>query len=207
MDNVQQSKIARRDEQLAPLVIFSHGKVTGPKGNRITALSKIAQRMGYDVESLDYRRLNTNERVEKLNRYLESMSRPYVLVGTSMGGYVSAVAALTNNPLGVFLISPALYLDGYDEAEVGRLSCPTTVVHGWDDDIVPVNNVIRFAQSAAANLHIFAGGHRLREKLSETESCFEQFLRECFFSSQDGTDIVLDSTQISTQISNQAVNL
>lgn len=167
------------DEQ-KPLVIFSHGKVTGPKGSRIQALSKIANRLGYEVESLDYRRLPTNERVEKLNNYVENLDRPYVLVGTSMGGYVSAVSALSNNPQGVFLISPALYLDGYAEAEVEKLSCPTTVVHGWDDDIVPVENVIRFAKSANASLHIFAGGHRLREKLSDTESCFEQFLRECF---------------------------
>lgn len=167
-----------------PLVIFSHGKVTGPKGSRITALSKIAIRMGYDVESLDYRRLSTPERVTRLNNFVEGLNRPYVLVGTSMGGYVSAVSALSSSPLGIFLISPAIYLDGYAEAEVEKISCPTTVVHGWDDDIVPVQNVIRFAQSAGANMHIFAGGHRLREKLSETESCFEQFLRECFMHPQ-----------------------
>ena len=164
----------------SPLVIFSHGKVTGPKGSRILALSAIAKRLGYEVESLDYRRLPTNERVNKLNNYIKDLHRPYVLVGTSMGGYVSAVAALSNNPLGAFLISPALYLDGYAEAEVEKLTCPVTVVHGWKDDIVPVENAIRFARSAGADLHIFDGGHRLREKLTETEHCFEQFLRQCF---------------------------
>ncbi len=172
-----------------PIVIFSHGKVTGPKGSRIKSLSQIAVRMGYEVESLDYRRLPTNERVEKLNRYLEELERPYILVGTSMGGYVSAVSALSHDPLGIFLISPALYMDGYAEAEVEKLNCPTTVVHGWDDDIVPVQNVIRFARSAGASMHIFAGGHRLRNKLSETESCFEQFLRECFLSSPNPVEI------------------
>lgn len=193
------------DEQ-TPLVIFSHGKVTGPKGNRIQALSQIATRMGYEVESLDYRRLPTNERVEKLNRYLDEINRPYVLVGTSMGGYVSAVSALSHDPLGIFLISPALYMDGYAEAEVEKLNCPTTVVHGWDDDIVPVQNVIRFAQSAGANMHIFAGGHRLREKLSETESCFEQFLRECFLSSANPIEILPERAETGEITPISAVN-
>ncbi len=173
-----------------PLVIFSHGKVTGPNSSRIKSLSQIAIRMGYEVQSLDYRRLQTQERVNKLNQYLDELERPYVLVGTSMGGYVSAVSALSHDPLGIFLISPALYLDGYAEAQVEKLSCPTTVVHGWDDDIVPVQNVIRFAKSAKASLHVFAGGHRLRNKLSETESCFEQFLRECFLSAQDKAELL-----------------
>ncbi len=162
-----------------PLVIFSHGKVSGPKGNRIQALSKVCERNGFDVESLDYRRLPTNERVTKLNNYLLNLSRPYILVGTSMGGYVSAVAGLNNQPMGLFLISPAVYMDGYAEAELEKLDCPVTVVHGWQDDIVPVDNVIRFASAAKADLHVFDGGHRLREKLAETETCFEQFLHNC----------------------------
>ncbi|GAA0210174.1 hypothetical protein GCM10009123_16940 [Kangiella japonica] len=164
---------------MKPLVIFSHGKVSGPKGNRIQALSRVCLEQGFDVESLDYRRLHTNERVTKLNNYLMNLSRPYILVGTSMGGYVSAVAGLSNDPMGIFLISPAVYMDGYAEADLERLECPVTVVHGWQDDIVPVENVIRFAQAAKADLHVFDGGHRLREKLDETESCFAQFLRNC----------------------------
>ncbi|WP_251358352.1 alpha/beta hydrolase [Kangiella sp. TOML190] len=187
MQEVTDVNLAINDK---PLVIFSHGKVTGPNSSRIKSLSQIAIRMGYEVESLDYRRLPTQERVNKLNQYLDELQRPYVLVGTSMGGYVSAVSALSHDPLGIFLISPALYLDGYAEAQVEKLACPTTVVHGWDDDIVPVQNVISFAKSAKASLHIFAGGHRLRSKLSETESCFEQFLRECFISSQNKPEIM-----------------
>ena len=70
-------------------------------------------------------------------------------------------------------------MDGYAEAELEKLKCPVTVVHGWQDDIVPVENVIRFAGAAKADLHIFDGGHRLREKLAETETCFGQFLDNC----------------------------
>ncbi len=189
-----------------PLVIFSHGKVTGPNSSRIKALSQIALRMGFEVESLNYRRLPTHERVDKLNQYLDELRRPYILVGTSMGGYVSAVSALSHDPLGIFLISPALYLDGYAEAEVEKLACPTTVVHGWNDDIVPVENVIRFAKSAAASLHIFAGGHRLRDKLSETESCFEQFLRECFISPQNNPELLPDFVERLDKAPTQAIN-
>ena len=39
---------------LAPLVIFSHGKETGPWGTKIKHLASVAQVAGWQVLSIDY---------------------------------------------------------------------------------------------------------------------------------------------------------
>ena len=47
------------------------------------------------------------------------------------------------------------------------VSVPFEIVHGWHDDVVPVENSIRFAQSEHANLHILNGNHGLTENLDD----------------------------------------
>ena len=97
-------------------VIFSHGKESGPWGSKIAQLANIAKAAGFSVDSIDYSNIaSPDERVTKLNTYLASELEPYILVGSSMGGYVSLVASLSNQPLGVFLLAPALYMQGYQQ--------------------------------------------------------------------------------------------
>ena len=50
-----------------PTVIFSHGKESGPNGDKIVALADVAKGQGYTVESPDYRGIDTpDERVKHL---------------------------------------------------------------------------------------------------------------------------------------------
>jgi fermentation-respiration switch protein FrsA (DUF1100 family) len=44
---------------------------------------------------------------------------------------------------------------------------PIFMVHGWHDDVVPVENSIRFARECAATLHILDGDHRLTANIDE----------------------------------------
>ena len=102
---------------------------------------------------------------------------PLVLVGSSMGGYVSAMAASRLSPAALFLMAPALYIDGY---QGDPIACPhdTEVVHGWDDDIVPLASSLAFAKRRRARLHLVADGHRLAESLDFIDALFRaQLLR------------------------------
>ena len=75
-------------------VYFSHGKESGPWGTKIKALAAIAKEHGCKVESVDYTDLaSPDARVSRLIELLGSEIDKYVLVGSSMGGYVSLVAA------------------------------------------------------------------------------------------------------------------
>ena len=95
-------------------VVFSHGKESGPWGSKITTLSNVANDMGFGVESIDYQDLDCPEaRLERLKETIAEKCNDVVLVGSSMGGYVSLAAASQISARGVFLMAPALYLPNY----------------------------------------------------------------------------------------------
>lgn len=152
------------DSQPVPRVVFAHGKESGPWGSKINHLANIAEALGFAVDSPDYQGMDDpRARVAQLLEQTPS-GAPLVLVGSSMGGYVSAMACERLTPDALLLMAPALYLEGYPGEPAG---CPsdTVLIHGWDDDIVPVDSSIRFARSRQAALHVVSDGHRLSESL------------------------------------------
>lgn len=99
-----------------------------------------------------------------------------VLVGSSMGGYLSTVASQTLKPAGLFLMAPAFYIPGYKVQNPLSGAASTCIVFGWRDELIPVENAIRFAQAQRAALHLIDGDHRLNEVLPEVGALFERFL-------------------------------
>ena len=84
--------------------VFSHGKESGPWGAKIERLAEVARAKGFAVESVDYREIPDPElRVERLVEVCAGIATPIVLVGSSMGGYVSTVASERVRPLALFL--------------------------------------------------------------------------------------------------------
>ncbi|MFT5812203.1 MAG: surfactin synthase thioesterase subunit [Rubritalea sp.] len=158
-------------------VIFSHGKESGPWGFKIKRLAAIAEQMGCGVESIDYTNLmDPDDRVERLLDVLETQTEPTLLVGSSMGGYVSLVASESVETNALFLMAPALYIPSYKQQQHHSLSSKIEIVHGWSDDIIPVENSIKFAQQANCSLHLIAGDHGLNGVIEAVESLFERFL-------------------------------
>lgn len=159
------------------LVCFAHGKESGPWGTKITRLADVARARGYEVVSPDYSHTHDPKlRVEQLLK-LRPSARRLVLAGSSMGGYVSAMACAKLKPIALFLMAPALYFPGWDEEPQG---CPamTSVVHGWNDDIVPVEVGQRFSetQKPKAALHLLDSGHTLTDQLPLLAKLFDDLL-------------------------------
>ena len=147
-------------------VVFSHGKESGPWGSKITAMAAVVRDLNVAVESVDYRGLDDpSDRVRKLIAASAEFKDPLVLVGSSMGGYVSAAAAGRLQPRGLFLLAPAFYMTGYEEYTPRDVACPTAIVHGWHDAIVPVENSIRWAREHQAALHLLNSDHRLEDQI------------------------------------------
>jgi surfactin synthase thioesterase subunit len=147
-------------------VVFSHGKESGPWGSKITAMAAVVRDLGAAVESVDYRGLDDPaDRVRKLIEVALQLQGPLVLVGSSMGAHVCATAAGRLKPRGVFLLAPAFYMAGYEQYTPQDVSCPTAIVHGWHDDIVPVENGIRWAREHRAALHVLDSDHRLENQI------------------------------------------
>lgn len=157
------------------LVVFAHGKESGPWGTKITHLAQIAKALSFDVISPDYSHTpDPRARVQQLIA-LAPQAQRLVLAGSSMGGYVSALACASLKPKALFLMAPALYFAGWDE-EPEQIPALCSVVHGWRDDIVPVERGIRFAQKNHAALHVLDSGHTLNDQLPALELLFTDLL-------------------------------
>ncbi len=161
------------------LILFAHGKDSGPWGTKINHLAAIAKEMGAEVLSLDYSDLPDPEtRVVRLQTLSLPPHDQLVLVGSSLGGYVSTVASQALKPAGLFLMAPAFYMPGCSEQNPIPVADKVCVVFGWHDEIIPVEHGIRFAQAHNATLHVFNSGHRLIDVLDQIGVLFEQFLSE-----------------------------
>ena len=158
-------------------VVFSHGKESGPWGRKITAMAAVVRETGLAVESVDYRGLDDPAaRVTKLIAAAAGLGDGVVLVGSSMGGHVSTAGSRLLRTAGLFLMAPAFYVPGFEEMTPEPAECPVTIVHGWRDDVVPVENSIRFARQHGASLHLLDTDHRMQDKIREIGYYFEYFL-------------------------------
>jgi predicted alpha/beta hydrolase family esterase len=161
-------------------VIFAHGRESGPWGTKIRALAKVAESFGCRVISRDDSDNRDPElRVVRLIDEVKSIDGPVVLVGSSMGGYVVTVASQVVRPVGLFLMAPAFGLPDYDHQSPQAIARELTVVHGWSDDLVPIEAVLDFARSQQAMLHLVPAGHALLEQLEWLTQVFELFLQRC----------------------------
>lgn len=157
-------------------VVFAHGMESGPWGTKIEVLAEVAKQCGYAVESIDYQGIaDPDERVDKLLE-LKPQAETLVLVGSSMGAYVSAVAAPQLNVAGLFLLAPAFYMPIGREQNPQACAGITRVIHGWQDEVIPVENAIRYSQQHSVELELYQSDHRLIDVLPQIAFSFENFL-------------------------------
>ena len=159
-------------------VVFSHGQESGPWGTKITAMVAALDELGCSSTSINYRGMpDPTARVRKLIAAGKNIHGPLLLIGSSMGGHVAVAAATELQPAGVFVLAPAFYMPGYEELTPPPPSCPLSIVHGWQDDVVPPQNSVRYAADCRATLHLLNGDHRLSANIQEINSLLCSFAR------------------------------
>jgi len=158
-------------------IIFSHGKDGAPWGPKIVAMAEVAKRHGLHVESLDYRGMDDPAaRVAKARDFCSALPGPVVLVGSSLGGHVAAAVSSEVPTLGLFLLAPAFNMKGFERYTPVPASCPIEIIHGWNDDIVPVDNSIKFAREYRVSLHLLDSDHRLTSSIDTICELLDAFL-------------------------------
>nr|VFK46848.1 MAG: Alpha/beta superfamily hydrolase [Candidatus Kentron sp. TC]VFK49575.1 MAG: Alpha/beta superfamily hydrolase [Candidatus Kentron sp. TC]VFK62219.1 MAG: Alpha/beta superfamily hydrolase [Candidatus Kentron sp. TC] len=168
------------------VVYFSHGQESGPWGTKIQYLAEIARRRGFDVESPDYSDLSDPEdRIKRLLDLTPKNVDKLILVGSSAGGYVSAIASETLHPTGLFLLAPAVLLRGFGKLNPQPRADHRWIVHGWNDEIVLPGSVISFAEQHKMQLHMLDGDHRLLDVLPSVGDLFELFLHKILVPSEN----------------------
>lgn len=159
-------------------VIIAHGKESGPQGSKIRALSQVASKQQLLVIAPDFRNIdNPEERIEHLLEIADRVKRPLYLAGSSMGGYVALRASQLLRPAGLFLMAPAIGIPGYANNGLEPGCTQITIVHAWQDDVIPAENVISWAKSNRAELHLVQGNHRLSDQTKLLKFLLSELLR------------------------------
>ena len=160
-------------------VVFSHGQESGPWGKKISAMAAVVQELGCVAISIDYQGIaDPTERVQKLIAECREIEDSLILVGSSLGGHVATAGAQVLRAVGLFVLAPAYFMPGYEGLTPDAPDMPICIVHGWHDDIVPVENSIRFARQCHATLHVVDGDHRLTANIDEINDHLRSFVQK-----------------------------
>jgi len=158
-------------------VILSHGSESGPDATKVTVLAAVAESLGYSAERPDYRGMDDPlARRDLLLARCRAAYDPVILVGSSLGSYISGLASLQTPVVALFLMVPPLNLgEGYPPFDCARV--PLVVVHAWHDELIPERGVIAWCETRSTPLHLVDDTHRLSNHVATIAAWFEEFLR------------------------------
>lgn len=128
--------------------VFIHGLESTGRGTKGTYFRE--RYPGMIIE--DYTG-SLGERMRQLQAVLQGKQN-LVMVGSSYGGLMATLFALTNpgTVLKLILLAPALVMDDAAGNLAGSVDIPVVVYHGRQDEIVPLEPTRRIAETLFTNL-------------------------------------------------------
>jgi len=164
-------------------VILSHGLDSGPHATKVSALAEICAAQGWASLRPDYRAIDAprdplaiDARIAHLLAQVpQSDTGPVVFAGSSLGAFISGFASIRRACRGLFLMALPASIPGYPHGFVAA-DVPTVLVHGWDDELCPVEAAIGFARDRRAQLHLVRDDHRLGAHVAYCAERFRDFL-------------------------------
>jgi predicted alpha/beta-hydrolase family hydrolase len=149
-------------------IILSHGLHSDPGATKISALAAQADAQGWHTQRPDYRDDDArgvdgcvSPRIARLRATVEALPAPPLLVGSSMGAFVSALVSLDVPVLGLLLLATPSAIPGYARSLDLRSGVPTMLIHGWRDDVCLPAGVQSFAAPRRLPLLMLDDDHRL----------------------------------------------
>lgn len=164
-------------------IILSHGSDSGPDATKVSVLAAVAESLGWTTQRPDYREDDLKgyagciePRLDRLAGAMAASPAPPVLVGSSMGAFVSGLASLDVPVAGLFLLALPTHIPGYPRGFAARKDVPSFLVHGYDDDVCSVDEAIGFARGHGMPALLLRDDHRLSVTLPVVEAEFRRFL-------------------------------
>ncbi len=162
-------------------IILSHGLESGPDATKVTALARVADELGWVSFRPDYRDLDASRDLQAITaRTARAVaaapaSGRVIFAGSSMGAFISGFASMQRECAALFLMALPVGIKGY-AFDYKAATVPTVLVHGWRDDLCPVNAVIEFARARGDTLHLVDDDHRLGAHVDYCAAAFRQLL-------------------------------
>jgi alpha/beta superfamily hydrolase len=97
-----------------------------------------------------------------------------LLAGSSLGAWISGQASLQVPVAGLFLLAPPVRMAPAPPLDAARV--PVSIVHGWDDELIPAAEVVAWAQPRRASLLLVDDTHRLSAHVAQSADAFAALL-------------------------------
>lgn len=166
--------------------ILCHGFESGPDATKVTALAEVAERLGWTHERPDFTDLDAKREIGALGDVAARVKRllgvaqtaaskgPLVLAGSSLGAWIAGQVSLQVPVAGLFLMAPPILLNAAHPLDAAHV--PTSIIHGWDDELIPAAHVVEWAQSRRARLLMVDDSHRLSAHVTASADAFGTLL-------------------------------
>ena len=166
--------------------ILSHGFESGPDATKVTALAEVADRLGWTCERPDYTDLDARREIGRMGDVAARIARlqalaqaaaargPLVLAGSSLGAWISGHVSLQVPTRALFLMAPPVAMDGAPPLQAAAV--PTSIVHGWHDELIPAQAVVDWAAARNARLLLVDDAHRLSAHVDASAEAFAALL-------------------------------
>ncbi|NDK40000.1 hypothetical protein DT603_14245 [Pseudoxanthomonas gei] len=166
--------------------ILSHGFESGPDATKVAALALAAERLGWTHERPDYtgfdarRDMSELGDVEARQAHLLALATaaagrgPLVLAGSSLGAYISGRVSLEVPVVALFLMAPPIRMGHL--ADLDSAPVPVSIIHGWDDELIPAQAVADWAYPRRARLLLVDDTHRLSDHVEASAQAFAELL-------------------------------
>lgn len=166
--------------------ILSHGFESGPDATKVTALADAAERLGWSHERPDYTDLDARRDISSLGDVAARLERlrglaqaaasrgPVVLAGSSLGAYIAGRVSLDVPVRGLFLMAPPITMGPLPALDAAAV--PVSIIHGWDDELIPAQAVVDWAFPRRARLLMVDDSHRLSDHVVASAEAFGQLL-------------------------------
>jgi predicted esterase len=97
-----------------------------------------------------------------------------VLAGSSLGAWISAQASLELPVAALFLMAPPVAMDLAPALDAAAV--PISIIHGWDDELIPASQVVVWARARRARLLLVDDSHRLAGHVEDSADAFAALL-------------------------------
>jgi predicted alpha/beta-hydrolase family hydrolase len=165
-------------------VILSHGSESGPDATKVSVLARVAESLGWGTFRPDYREEDKQgyagsvpPRIVRLVEAMRDRPHPLVLAGSSMGAFVSGLASLRARCDGLFLMALPIDIPGCPERFDMAHVVPGMLVHGYRDELCPVDAAVAFARARGTPALLLDDDHRLANQVAVLERQFAWFLQ------------------------------
>lgn len=164
-------------------IILCHGSNSSPEATKVSALAALGETLGWHTQRLDFRAddaLGSAEsvfpRITRLQAAMDACNTPPLLVGSSMGAFVAGLASLQRPVAGLFLLATPEAIPGYPIGFDLRTDVPTLLIHGWRDEVCPLDDLFAWASRRQLPLLVLDDDHRLGDSMDAITTQFRGFL-------------------------------